>query len=387
MKNNIRKIYLSLAVCAILSACQTPSTQTPDASAAEPSTMSDSASADGTVSTDYPKGSKIADQSFTTTLQPLGEVTFTSYEPDTTASPLADAVFTIEQNEALLCTLSGVYDDNIRANQCFESVDAVSFPDYNSDGYSDIIIICSYSLTAGPDVNSVYSESRLYEGSANGAFTYNSSLSDAINTSISELSIQNILSFLGSSITNSSTAASDTDNWRAAYLTYLNTQTSLDQLDGYAFIFLDDDSIPEVVEVGNCQAIGCTILNYANGEIHATPLDRLNFSYIPEKNLLCNSEGNMGYYYDIIYSIVDGSLTQIAKGIWQETGTVTYDAEGIAEGIADPEHKYEWNGTTVSKDQYQQSLESVYPLNDAVAGYGFDTLYSYDELIEELAVH
>lgn len=35
-----------------------------------------------------------------------------------------------------MCLLDGVYEDNIRSNETFNKVEAVSFPDYNNDGFT-----------------------------------------------------------------------------------------------------------------------------------------------------------------------------------------------------------------------------------------------------------
>ena len=94
----------------------------------------------------------IKDQTFDVALEPLGGVTFASYEPDSLQNPLADVMFEITKEGTNVCLLDGVYEDNIRSNETFNKVEAVSFPDYNSDGFNDIIIICSYSPASGPKV-------------------------------------------------------------------------------------------------------------------------------------------------------------------------------------------------------------------------------------------
>ena len=94
----------------------------------------------------WPAGYRlIKDQTFDVTLEPLGSVTFSSYKPDSRQNPLADVLFEIKKAGKTVCLLDGVYEDNIRSNETFNKVEAVSFPDYNSDGFNDIIIICSYS--------------------------------------------------------------------------------------------------------------------------------------------------------------------------------------------------------------------------------------------------
>ena len=71
----------------------------------------------------------IKDQTFDVALEPLGGVTFASYEPDSLQNPLADVMFEITKEGKNVCLLDGVYEDNIRSNETFNKVEAVSFPD------------------------------------------------------------------------------------------------------------------------------------------------------------------------------------------------------------------------------------------------------------------
>ena len=87
----------------------------------------------------------------------------------------------------------------ICSNEIFNQVEAVSFPDYNSDGYSDIISICSYSPASGPEAGTGYSEARIYRGSADGSFVLEKDLSDAANSAVAEKTVKSILGFLGRS--------------------------------------------------------------------------------------------------------------------------------------------------------------------------------------------
>ncbi len=84
----------------------------------------------------YPRGNKIENQSFQVELRPLGQVTFASYKPDTSENPLADVVFLIEKEGEILLQLPGTGEGNI-GYELFAQVDAVSFVDYNNDGYDE----------------------------------------------------------------------------------------------------------------------------------------------------------------------------------------------------------------------------------------------------------
>ena len=383
MKKNTKQlsIVLAMATCLTAGACGKTGTPSDTQMASDASTEAQTSQNTGTEQTNS-ETNVIAEQTFDVTLEPQGEVTFVSYEPDLSKSPLSDATFVLKQNNSILYTLPGVYEDNIRANETFNSVEAVSFPDYNFDGYSDIIIICNYSPSSGPDVGTGYSEVRLYPGNADGTFMLDADLSQETNSALAEITVKNVLSFLGSSAASGS--AEDTA-WRQAYIDFLKEQPDKDNFDGYVFLFLDDDDIPEIAEIGKCEAIGCKILNYADDQVNETQLSRLNFTYVPSHGLLCNSDGNMWYYYDIVYSLVDGRLTQIGEGIYEEANLddLTYDEEGFA--II--KYDYYWDGEQVSQTQYENSLNWVYDTDQAVPGYTWGEWYSLDDMLLELTNH
>lgn len=165
--------------------------------------------------------------------------------------------------------------------------------------------------------------------------------------------------------------------WQQAYADYLLNDSDAAAQEGYTLITMSGDEIPQLVEVGIDEATGCRIIYYAKGEVHSAQLNRLYFSYIPGENLLCNSEGLMDTYYDLVYSIVDGEMTLIAAGYYgaEDNSNVQFDAEG------NPVYQYEWNGMEMSKEEYEDELLSVYDTSRAVS-YDYSSLYSADEMIE-----
>ena len=145
-------------------------------------------------------------------------------------------------------------------------------------------------------------------------------------------------------------------------------------------IYLDNDDIPELVEVGKSEASGVRIVNYSDGSVHVNGLNRLYFTYIEGKNLLCNSDGLMDSYYDYIYSIVDGELTLVAQGHYgakDETG-LRFDKNGM------PIYTYDWNGEDVSEDEYNADFAQVYDSSAAIEGYDTDKLESVKEVIDDI---
>lgn len=317
---------------------------------------------------------RIEDQSFQVNLRPLGEVTFGSYEPDTQKDPLADVVLTIEQEGKVLQRLPGEQEENGHRNDAFYQVEAVSFLDYNQDNWDDIIVICSYCIGAGPEAGQTYSEIRYYKGSGSGAFTYEAQMSQEATSALAEITIETAKGFIGAE--KSDGTEKEPEPWQRFYLGYLENSSEVEMQEGYALIYLDDDEIPELVEVGDCEATGCRIICYADEMVHTAQLNRLYFSYIERGNLLCNSEGNMDSYYDLVYSIIDGELTLIASGFYgaEDNSNVQFDAFG------EPIYQYEWNGTKMSKEEYGKALNQVYDMSRAEDGYGWDQLYSYEEI-------
>lgn len=421
-------------------------------------------------------GNLIEDQTFDVTLQPFGQVTFASYEPDTSENPLADATFCIEQDGKVLTRLPSVTEDNVNS-EMFDAVEAVSFLDYNYDGYDDIILIISYYLGAGPQAATPHSTIRYYLGSGDGTFTYQEQMSLDATSALAEITIKtakdfigykkvadetdysgiytdtqgtddiyselevkkqsdgsylfsmglyrlttiegtakqngNILYFNGTdasgnpiegyiTITEEKAVATFTNStwvyikngdvyefpsgkiekialepWQEAYIQYLQQDSDVAGQDGYTLINMSADEIPQLVEVGNCEASGCRIVHFADGKVHVTQLGRLNFTYIPNGNLLCNSDGNMDTYYDLVYSIIDGEMTLIAQGYYgaKDNSNLKFDSEG------NPIYQYEWNGVEMSKEEYAKELNRIYDTTKAV-GYAYDNLYSVEEVIE-----
>lgn len=142
---------------------------------------------------------QIAEQTFPVTVAGLGDVVFAAYEPDYDQNMQADVTFLLLSKKGeVLQTLSGVRENNVRAvAESYAGVDAVSFPDYNDDGRTDIITITNYSYITGPDIGEGFAEVRVYSGSEHGYFRYEEDISQMIRAEIKTPTIQNVRDFLG----------------------------------------------------------------------------------------------------------------------------------------------------------------------------------------------
>lgn len=143
---------------------------------------------------EYPRGTQIGNQTFDVELRPFGEVTFASYTPDTWNSDYADAVFLIEQNGTILSQLPAAFENNI-GTESFHSVDAVSFLDYNKDGFDDIILILSYIPNDGQ--STLHTVVRYYRGGENGIFTYEQEMSENASSALANITVASAKDFIG----------------------------------------------------------------------------------------------------------------------------------------------------------------------------------------------
>lgn len=143
---------------------------------------------------EYPRGTRINEQTFDVELRPFGKVTFASYTPDTWDNDYADAVFLVEQNSNILSQLPAAFENNI-GTELFHSVDAVSFLDYDEDGFDDIIIILSYISNDGQ--STLHNVVRYYRGGENGIFTYEQEMSESGSSALANITIASAKDFIG----------------------------------------------------------------------------------------------------------------------------------------------------------------------------------------------
>lgn len=135
---------------------------------------------------------RIEDQCFLLELEGWGEVEFVSYEPDILEDFRQDVTFRLEQAGEEVFAFPEVRDGNLRVNDFFRQIDAVAFPDYDQDGYTDVLVICTYEQIEGEDAGTSHQEVRIYKG-GEGTFRYMSQLSFALNGAGKNQSISQVL--------------------------------------------------------------------------------------------------------------------------------------------------------------------------------------------------
>lgn len=131
----------------------------------------------------------VEDQCFTFEFMPFGQATFKAYAPYQVEGN-RDALFEIVQEDRVVAVLNDPRE--VGATQDFGSIDAVSFPDLNQDGYDDVLIIMTYYNLGGPEAGSDYQWAKCFMGSRTGEFIEDLEYEMAINSDVTEYTITNV---------------------------------------------------------------------------------------------------------------------------------------------------------------------------------------------------
>lgn len=157
--------------------------------------------------------------------------------------------------------------------------------------------------------------------------------------------------------------------WRKAYLDYLKTDETIKAYVPenceytYALIYLDDDDIPELVIDTGVEAGGQYIATYYNGEVKTQHFSRIGSQYIERSGLVYTDTGHMDYYPVTITKLVDGEFVVLGDG-------VSYVTDEDWKKMMEDENypyilTYEWNGESVTENQYNAKIAELYDLGQS----------------------
>lgn len=170
------------------------------------------------------------------------------------------------------------------------------------------------------------------------------------------------------------------ESWKALYAEYLekNLAPRLDAQepeweDGWSFgwIYVNNDSIPELVASSGYEAAGNIICTVVNGKVCELQTSRLGFCYKEFGNVLDNSDGHMGYYYDTIYQITDEGFDLVHDGFYEDI----YGDNGPT-----GERRYSVDGQEVTQGEYWKMVDDAIPAKERVnwaKGSSYDLLMDY----------
>ena len=302
---------------------------------------------------------KIGDQTFHTNIKGIGEAEFISNTPNTNESKYADATFEIEKDGKTYEKLPGYEKNNIRKDKVFQSVDAVSFQDCNSDNADDIIIINSYKVN-----KNVKTESRIYIQGSDQKFTLDKDLSTRVNENGSLATVADIVDYLKQEESNTAEISSkseqknsgqeaSSDEWKEAYINWVNQRPDWT----YVLFDVNGDDIPEIAAHSGNMADGGAVGTYANGKVQEIPIARGGLISVQGQNVVDNSDGHVGRYYDCVYKIDDGRWVQIGDGEYGDNGDTTMETDKY--GNSTIKFVYTWNGEKVSEDEYSANLKKL----------------------------
>lgn len=302
---------------------------------------------------------KIGDQTFHTNIKGIGEAEFISNTPNTNESKYADATFEIEKDGKTYEKLPGYEKNNIRKDKVFQSVDAVSFQDCNSDNADDIIIINSYKVNKNVKI-----ESRIYIQGSDQKFTLDKDLSTRVNENGSLATVADIVDYLKQEESNTAEISSkseqknsgqeaSSDEWKQAYINWVNQRPDWT----YVLFDVNGDDIPEIAAHSGNMADGGAVGTYANGKVQEIPIARGGLISVQGQNVVDNSDGHVGRYYDYVYKIDDGRWVQIGDGEYGDDGDITMETDKY--GNSTIKFVYTWNGEKVSEDEYSANLKKL----------------------------
>ena len=167
-------------------------------------------------------------------------------------------------------------------------------------------------------------------------------------------------------------------DWKTAYLDFIESRESVYDFDyRYALVYVDNDDIPELYAMGVCEADGDLICSYKNGNVIEQHLGRrLGGKYVERSGIIINQNGHMGKYYDNVYKLDQTGFSLILNASYSERYVTleNNDFEIINEYFID--------GKTVSKDEYNNAVNSAIDLSQTTEFY--EKSVSYDVIKQQI---
>lgn len=190
---------------------------------------------------------------------------------------------------------------------------------------------------------------------------------DSIKSAIMDYDSAEVSS--AASVETTQEAASKEDS--SAYLTAYEKYVS--DADRYALVYINDDSIPELI---TGIASWYNFYTYDNDDVIDLDLSPNVFAIIEKENLIHTSSGH-GTFHDYIGNLKEGAFECIVEGTYGEV----YDANGK---IVPDTFEYYWEGEQVSKEEYNNSLAQIFDAEKAISSNDLIFYSSIQEAYENI---
>ena len=300
---------------------------------------------------------QIIDGCYEITLMRKGDVLLYAYAP---TQGNYDITFKLIKDGTVYDVMVGPYAGN-QIDMTFTELKGIEFADFNNDGAPDMIARCEYLL----ENNEYHDEYRVYFSDEYGYFVFEADISDYLTNGMKTENLQDAISQVVAQY------GEQDASWKQEYIkNVLEGENTIPDGDGFSFLYVDDDNIPEITCVGSYEAEGSQIFTYGKAGLQMIQTQRLYFTYQNRRGLIDNNDGNMGFYWDTIYELKDGVFENIATGTTEYTYSDD-DAETV---------KYTWNDEVVSETEYFDKLNEVYNRSYVSPGYIWQELLSADEV-------
>ena len=163
----------------------------------------------------------------------------------------------------------------------------------------------------------------------------------------------------------SSTKDSNNDAWKSSYIEFIEADPDISttsDLCTCGLIYVDNDDIPELIVEYGGWALGTKIVSYKDGQLLSRSFaGEGGISYIEHKGLVHNAAGHMGTMTDEFAGLDKDGFHDLGFG------TRYGDAEDYVHYS-----EYQWNWDDVTKEEYDNYVESVFDESQAKRWNAFD---------------
>ncbi|MEE0264902.1 MAG: hypothetical protein UD936_04660, partial [Acutalibacteraceae bacterium] len=145
------------------------------------------------------------------------------------------------------------------------------------------------------------------------------------------------------------------NGWVDTYLNQVFNKDSPTDTTECRFIYVDDNSVPELW-IDYCIGVaGAVVYTQADGVTDSFYLNHGSAQWIEKGNLILNSGGHQDMYYNTVYNIENGKFVEIGKGNF---GRLNNGQLQLDENNA-PIYDYRWNDTELTKEKYYEEINKL----------------------------